>query len=124
MASTTDTDTAHAAKIRAGVPEMAAYLQGVLGQKITALATGTSDPKAVGEWARAERTPRPEAERRLRETFYVVGLLMQSEAPRTVKAWLIGSHPQLDDRAPALVIAEDDPAKVIQAARAFLAGSW
>lgn len=122
--ATTDEVNAHSVKTRSGIPEMAAYLQGLLGQKITALATGTSDPKAVGEWARGERVPRPETERRLREVYYIAGLLMQTEAPRTVKAWFIGSNPHLEDRAPALVIAEDDPARAVQAARAFLAGSW
>jgi hypothetical protein len=103
---------------------MAAYLRRILGERITALATGATDPKAIGEWVRGAGQPGPEVERRLRDAFYVAGMLMETESPQTVKAWFIGRNPQLDDRAPALVIAEDDPMEVIRAAHAYLAGAW
>lgn len=107
--------------MRAGVPEMATYLQDLFGQKPTAVTTGISDPKAVGKWARGERESHPDAERRLRAAFQVAEYLMRVESRQAVRAWFMGMNPQLDDRAPALVI-RDNPGLVMQAARAFLAG--
>src|SRR5262245_7022291 len=36
-------------------------------------------------------------------------LLLQTEAPSTIRAWFSGMNPELDDRAPALVLADDAP---------------
>jgi hypothetical protein len=78
------------------------------------------DAKAVGEWARGERTPRAETELRLRDVLQIVELLAARESPETIRAWFRGMNPYLDDTAPALAIA-DNPRGVLQAARAFLA---
>jgi hypothetical protein len=82
---------------------------------------GSKDPKAVGKWARAEREPHPDVGERMRAVYQVAEYLLQAESRPTVRAWFLGMNPQLDDRAPALVIAER-PTEVLQAARAFLAG--
>jgi len=39
-----------------------------------------------------------------------------------VRSWFIGMNPQLDDRAPAEVLREDDLREVLAAAQAYLAG--
>jgi hypothetical protein len=113
--------SAHERAMRASVPEMATYLQDLFGQKLTALMVGSKDPKAVGKWARGEREPHPDAAEQLRTVFQVAEFLLQAESRQTVRAWFMGMNPQLGDRAPALVITEN-PAEVMQAARAFLAG--
>lgn len=113
--------TAYERAARASVSEMATYLQDLFGQKLTALMVGSKDPKAVGKWARGERDPHPDVEQRLRGVFQVAVFLLQAESRQTVRAWFMGMNPQLDDRAPALVIGEH-PTEVMQAARAFLAG--
>ena len=59
------------------------------------------DAKAVGQWARGLRSPHPDAERRLRDAYQVVGLLLEYDAPETVRAWFGGMNPHLDDQAPA-----------------------
>ena len=46
--------------------------------------------------------------------------LFAVESTEVVLAWLLGMNPQLDDRAPASVLAED-PAGVMRAARFFVA---
>jgi hypothetical protein len=112
---------AHALATRLATPAVAEYLQGVLGQRLTAVIAGVSDAKAVGQWAKGGRTPHPEAERRLRDAYQVTQLLMQREAADTVRAWFRGMNPHLDDEAPAIVIATE-PSRVLQAARAFLGG--
>ena len=49
------------------------------------------------------------------------GIPLEARASiETVRAWFVGMNPDLDDRAPALVLGED-PVGVLQAARAFLA---
>ncbi len=112
---------AHEQATRATVPELPGYLQDLFGQKLTAVMVGIRDPKAVGKWARGERAPHPEAEQRLHNIFQVAELLMQVESRQAVRAWFVGMNPQLNDQAPALVIAEN-PTEVMQTARAFLAG--
>lgn len=111
---------AHDAATRATTSEMAAYLQALLGQKLTVLMAGAKDPKAVGRWARG-REPAHETVTRLRHAYHVARLLREVESAETTSAWFVGMNPQLDDRAPALVLAEA-PERVLQAARAFLVG--
>jgi len=116
-------ERAHQRAVRASVGEAAAFLQELVGQKLTAVVAGVGDSKAVGKWARGERAPRGEAERRLREAFQVATLLALAESPATARAWFVGMNPYLDDRAPAFVFAEDTEggARALRAARAFLA---
>ena len=112
--------TAHTRAIRASVPETAARLQEVLGQRLTAVVAGVNDAKAVGQWARGLRSPHPDAERRLRDAYQVVGLLIEYDEPETIRAWFGGMNPHLGDQAPAQVIATK-PEHVLQAAQAFIA---
>ncbi|HZQ99937.1 MAG TPA: XRE family transcriptional regulator [Chloroflexota bacterium] len=111
----------HDRAVRAAPSELAARLQAVLGQKLTALLAGTPDPKAVGEWTRGARAPHPGKEARLRVAFQIVELLLQAESERTVRAWFLGMNPYLDDRSPASVIADGkEPQAALEAAYAFL----
>jgi hypothetical protein len=111
---------AHQRAIRANTAEVASALQDLFGQKVTAVIAGVQDSRAIGKWSRGERTPHPEAERRLRETLRIADFLLQEEPPEIVRAWFVGLNPILDDRPPALVVAED-PGQVMSAARSFLA---
>jgi hypothetical protein len=113
-------ELAHVRALRAPLSEIATRLQEVLGQRMTAVVAGVNDAKAVGQWARGLRTPHPGAERRLRDTYQVVGLLLEYDAPETIRAWFGGMNPHLGDQAPALVIATE-PERVLQAAQAFIA---
>jgi hypothetical protein len=110
----------HGLATRLDVPTLARSLQDVLGQRLVAVIAGVSDAKAVGKWARGERAPHPDAERRLRDAFQITQLLLQNESAETVRAWFTGMNPDLDDQAPALILAEH-PQDVLLAARNFLA---
>src|SRR5207245_2792247 len=57
---------AHGLATRLDLPALVRSLRDVLGQRLVAVIAGVSDAKAVGKWARGERSPHPEAERRLR----------------------------------------------------------
>ena len=50
----------------------------------------------------------------------ITDIPLEVEPPAIVRAWFVGLNPDLGDRVPALVIA-DDPARVLAAARGFLA---
>lgn len=116
----TTEQAAHSLATRLDMPALVRSLQEVLGQRMVAVIAGVSDVKAVGKWARGERTPHPETAQRLRVAFQVVQILLQQESAETIRMWFGGMNPDLDDRAPALVLAEN-PQHVLQAARAFLA---
>jgi hypothetical protein len=118
---TSSEEAIHALAMRTPTSEIAAYLQDLFGQKLTAVVAGVQDPKVVGKWARGEQTPRAEARQRLRAAYYIARLLMEVEDAETVEAWFAGMNPHLHDQPPALVIRED-PLSVLIAARAFLAG--
>jgi len=95
-------------------------LQEVLGQRLTAVVAGTKNARTVRAWAQGLRSPSVEGERRLRDAYAVVDLLLEVEAPETVRAWFCGMNPNLDDQPPVLALATV-PQEVIQAARAFVA---
>lgn len=107
---------------RLDVGPLVRSLEDVLGSRLVAVIAGTADTRTVGRWRRGERVPQPEAERRLRHAFHVTQLLLTHESAETVRAWFVGMSPELDDRAPALLLAED-PEAVLLAARNFLANS-
>lgn len=80
----------------------------MLGQRITAYAVGIRDPRSIGRYARSEQAPRSETAQRLRHLFEITQVLLARETPETVRAWMVGSHPLLDDRAPVELLHEDD----------------
>jgi hypothetical protein len=102
------------------VPELVQYLQDALGVRLTALIAEVTDAELLREWAGGETRPDPDIERRLRDAFKIAELLLHEESPQAVRGWFLGMNPELDDRAPALVLA-DDPGLVATAARNFIA---
>jgi|SRR6266568_7573496 len=95
-------------------------LEEVLGQRLTAVVAGSKDARKIRAWAQGRRAPPVEAERRLRDAYAVVDLLLEVEAPETVRGWFCGMNPNLDDQPPVLALATM-PQEVLQAARAFVA---
>lgn len=112
--------TTYAQAVRTPIPQVAAYLQEALSQRLTAVVAGVSDAKAVGQWARGKRVPGPEVQQRLRNAYQITTMLLEVEDPETVRAWFRGMNPDLDDEAPALALAKR-PVAVLQAARDFRA---
>lgn len=102
---------------------IAGYLREVLGERLTAVVAGTDDAEVLRRWVRGEEHPRGGAENRLRDSYEVVQILLEHEAPSTVRAWFRGMNPFLEDEAPALMIGKD-PRRVMAAANAFQTGSY
>jgi hypothetical protein len=97
-------------------------LQELFGQRIVAFMTGVEDPKAVGRWARGERSPRGDSEQRLRAAYHISQLLTLADSAETARAWFIGMNPHFADRAPFAILGEDptQAPRVLAAAKAFV----
>jgi hypothetical protein len=107
-------------ELQPSISEMVHYLQDALGSRLTALLLGVTDARVLDDWARGEASPDSNAERRVRDAFRITELLLQEESPQAVSSWFLGMNPELDDRAPALVLG-DEPELVAEAAQNFLA---
>lgn len=104
----------------APVTEVVGALRDVLDTRVTAVIAGTAEPGEIERWAEGQGSPAPAVARRLRDALRVVDLLLEVDEPAVVRAWFMGMNPELDDRAAALVIAEE-PELVLDAARFFAA---
>lgn len=113
---------AHRSAMQASFSDMAAYLQEVLGQRLTAHIADVEDPQTVGRWIKGGRKPRAESEERVVAAYQIFQLLLSEEAPQTIRAWFLGLNPQLDDSSPAQALREGQFKQTMGAARAFLAG--
>ena len=105
---------------RPSVAEISSFLHDALGPRLTALSVGVSDSREIVSWASGELQPDADIAQRLRNVYAIVRLLLQVETPQAVRAWFLGMNPELDDRAPALMLV-DEPELVAQAARTLVA---
>jgi hypothetical protein len=104
------------------VAEIAAYLQGNLGQRMAAFLAGLSDAKQIGRYAQEDGPePRAAVARRLRHGYKVVRMISDAYDAETAKAWLFGTNTRLDDQAPIEMLrAAESPEQftaVVRAAR-------
>lgn len=115
-------ERAHAQAMRVELATVAQFLQETLGQRIVAVVAGLKDPKTIGRYARGEEPRSDEVERRLRALYQVAQILLERETDRTVRAWMMGANPQLDDESPLERMHVGDFKSVFDAARAFSIG--
>lgn len=106
------------------VTAIAVYLQTHLGQRVAAHLAGLSDAKQIGRYTRENGPdPSPSTERRLREGYKVVRMIVDAYDAKTAKAWLFGTNSRLDDEAPIDVLgnaaATESFTAVVRAARRF-----
>lgn len=104
------------------ISDIAAYLQDTVGQRVAAAIAGLADAKQIGRYTRMDGPkPHGSTDRRLREGYKVVRMLVDAYDDTTAKAWLFGTNTRLDDQAPIEVLgaATDttDFTTVVQAAR-------
>lgn len=108
----------------ASIAVMAAFLQEVLGQKITAYLSGRKDAKLVGMWAAGKVTPGHEVRMRLQYAYHAARMIDAAYGKDTMQSWFFGSNTRLDDAAPAYVLRHsrelDDIRLIVPAARAFV----
>lgn len=113
----------HQRSVRAPLVDVATSLQDLLSRRVTAYAVGVKDAKTINRWANGESDGirDSDVERRLRATYEIANLLLEVDAPATVKAWFVSMNPLLDDHAPIEAIRNGQEREAMLAAREFIA---
>jgi hypothetical protein len=122
----TSEETHHKRLMHMTSPQLVRELVEMLGAPLTAMVAGVRDTRSVRQWMAAEdegHRPRERTLARLRTALQVVEILIADRLQRDViQAWFTGMNPLLEDRSPALVLADgadSEQPRVLQAARRF-----
>lgn len=87
--------------------EITTYLENTVGQRVTAAVAGLNDVQQLAKYIR-KSNPEPDdiEERRLREGYKIVRVIVDAYDATTARAWLFGTNSRLDDRAPIEVLGQ------------------
>jgi len=115
--------SAHRRAIASDVPTLTKTLQKHLGQALLAVIVDSS-PRAIARWISGDTTPSATTERLLRDVAQIFDVITTVDTPQVARAWFMGMNPQLDDQAPAELLAKDPSVtrSIMAAARAYVAG--
>jgi hypothetical protein len=118
--------TAYENSIRLEPAELVTHLSAHLGARLVAFVAGSTETRAVHEWAAGKRRIRqPEVLERLRLAYQIVQLIGARDDDAVIQAWFQGLNPKLDDRSPARLLRDGQlhevGPEVLSAARAFAA---
>jgi len=106
-------------------PKVIETLVSLIGRKLTAYIASIKDARAIDRWLENAK-PQKNVEQRIRLAYHVVSMLAEFDSPAVIQAWLIGLNPELDDAVPIDLLRrgdiQHDGKKVLNAARAFVAG--
>jgi len=93
---------------------------------LTAYIASIKDARAIDRWLHEQVRPQRDVEARLRLAYHIAARLSEFDTPAVIQAWLLGLNPELDDAVPISLLRdgdmEIDGKKVLNAARAFVAG--
>lgn len=112
--------TAHRRSLVVGQQDLVEALTTKLGTKMVAFIVDR-DPSTISRW-KAGKEAGEAALLPLRIAYQVIQMLEHHEADATIRAWFMGSNPQLDDMSPAEALHDGLNRETLAAARAFLAG--
>jgi hypothetical protein len=94
------------------IDRLAEWLEATIGPGLTAFATATSTIE-VSRIAHGDEDPPRELEKRLRNLYAVVRLLLERDRTSTAPEWLTAPNPELAHRAPVELLREgESPAPV------------
>ena len=86
------------------------YLQETLGRRLTAAALGVKDTRTVQSWERGGPIRGgDDQEHRIQALFRATYAVTEVFGPAVAAAFLRGSNPALDGKAPLLVLADEQP---------------
>jgi hypothetical protein len=106
--------------------EQATFLLETVGARVTAAALNLADARPLYRWRDGTEPKKQVAADRLRLLFRIGFEVEKAYGPRVLSAFLRSTNPQLGDRSPLVVLADNDPAEVevelLDATRAFLEG--
>jgi len=110
---------------RLDIHELTRRLNNHLGATAVAILAGSRDSKLPYRWAKdSGPVPNDSAQNRLRTAHRVWGMIADAESDHTARAWFVGLNPLLNEVSPLMALREDKLKDVIDAAKAFLAGTW
>lgn len=91
---------------RASLQDMASTLTRVLGRVLTAYIVGVRNPKTISRWSTGEvqHVRDRSSEERLIAAYQIVDFLLEYEGEGTIRTFMMGMNPSLDDAAPADVL--------------------
>jgi hypothetical protein len=115
-----ETTTRLGAARPAGIAEIVTTLREVLGPKVMAVLTDGAGEAVLDSWQSGETEPTSGIRDRLITAWEATEMLLEVERPSIIRAWFGGLNPVLEDRPPAMVVAED-PESFMAAAREFRA---
>lgn len=118
-------ERAYKESLTASVAQMSGVLLEVVGARDTAAGLGLADARPLYRWRAGDGEPKARAvDDRLRALYRIVRMLADGYGPATARVFLRSPHPELADRAPLRVLAEDDDGVVeaLAVARGFLEG--
>ena len=116
----------HHKAINTDLETMASTLVAVMGRAIIAGIVGIRNPKTISRWASGEVTSVRDrySEERLIATYQVVSLLMEAYGKDTIRSFMLGMNPVLNDESPAVALRDGDYKGAMNAARNFMAGGY
>lgn len=116
----------HRKAINTDLATMASTLVTVMGRALIAGIVGIRNPKTISRWASGEVTSVRDrySEERLIATYQVVSLLREEYGNDTIRAFMLGMNPVLNDEAPAIALRDGNFKGAMDAARNFLAGGY
>lgn len=117
---------AHRRAVHADLQTMSSTLVQVLGRVLVAGIVGVRNPKTISRWASGEVTSVRDrySEERLLATYQIVTFLQDYEADATIRAFMIGMNPELNDQSPARGLIDGRYTDVMAAAKGLVAGSY
>ncbi len=115
--------SAHRRAVESDVPALTKTLQKHLGQALLAVMVDSS-PRTIARWISGDSSPAAPTERLLRDVAQIFDVITTVDTPQVARAWFMGMNPQLEDQAPAELLASNPTAtrSVMAAARAYVAG--
>jgi hypothetical protein len=118
---TTARTTAHRDSVEVSQTDLVAALNQKLGPQLVAFIVDRT-VSTISRWKTGSVDAGEAALLPLRLAYQVIRLLENAEADATIRAWFMGTNPQLDDMSPAEALREGLNRETMAAARAFLAG--
>ena len=113
-------EAAHKTSLQAAIPDIAAQLQQIVGQRLVAYITGSRSSKTVARWASGDHSPQQQVQDKLRALYRTVLILAADETAETIRAWMTSANPYMGDEVPAEVLRAGNPVRVYRAAQAFI----
>lgn len=111
-------NTSRSTALETPIIEVARALSDGLGTKMLASMTQVDSEDVVTGWVNGE-VPAPETEAQLRGIYEVFLILSSRDSVHTTRMWFVGTNPNLNYSAPALVIRDGRVSDAVAAAETF-----